>query len=383
MLVWCFFDGCLKIDRFLKWYFVFLFFQFIAAIATGFLPQFFSKLMGTYLAAIVLYLATKNVILKYKGGLLIICTIVVVGLLNSVVCIGQFYGSPLAITIPQFLHIDLGEEMMEFYENNDDFHGLFVGGLMGIVSSGYFLSAAAILSLYNKKGNITFLNWMFFALILFGLFLVQERAGFYFGLLCVFLYYVINTRRSRKSLLATIIVFVLGIFVLIHYGGDLVSLEEMRYSTLGTNTLTRRSLFRNGWLFFMDNPLGGYDAFEAAHLGHPHNLIMNSLLYGGLMGGIVILCLIGKQLVIIFKILHLSYIRKKYSLTLVVFCLAYFDYTLISLLHNASLVAGTPMFFLLWGAVSMLLEIENATFDSTWLPNERSVDDVYIKSNNI
>ena len=173
VLALCVSEGGLKIDRFLKWYLGFLFFYTFIEVATGYSSIVFPKLLGTYLASISLYLATKIMIEKYESGTLIIYILVALGLLNAIEVIGQFFGSPIAQVLPQLLHIQISEEDLALYEK-DDFQGYNVGGFMGAVNSGYFLSATSVMSLYNHKDKISVFNWIVFALTFFALFLVHS-----------------------------------------------------------------------------------------------------------------------------------------------------------------------------------------------------------------
>ena len=65
ILVLCFFEKGIKLDRFLKWYLTFLLFYVLSAALTGYLSEVTNKLLGTYLASIVLYMATKVMVKKY------------------------------------------------------------------------------------------------------------------------------------------------------------------------------------------------------------------------------------------------------------------------------------------------------------------------------
>ena len=123
MLIICFREGGLKLDKFLKWYMVFLFFYVLIEVVMGYSSFVFNKLLGTYLASITIYMATKIMMTKYDAGRLIIMVLVVCGLVNAVVAIAQFYGSPMAQIIPDILHIDIAEEDLEMYEK-EDLHGM-------------------------------------------------------------------------------------------------------------------------------------------------------------------------------------------------------------------------------------------------------------------
>lgn len=356
----CIYEKGLVFDKFLKYFSVFLFFSAIGALATGYEGQFMNRFFGTYLAAVTMYMATKIMIMKYNGELWILIIILIIAVLNGLTAIGQFYGSPIATYLPALLHINIDTDMIEFYENTTDFHGKYVGGFLGIVSSGYFLAGACVMSLYNGGRKIKAYNWVLFALLFFALFLVQERAGFVAAILCSAIYLVINSAKSKNAVIRILLVAIVGMFVFHNYVGRAVNIEEMRYSTIGFTDIGRASLSRNGWNYFLDNIMGGIDAYHAAGNRDPHIILVNVFLHGGLFGGLVALWIIFYQVYLVAKVLFQSYKKKSHSILLDVFCLAYLCYIMNTFFHNTSLVSGDIMFFILWGAVIGIIELEKA-----------------------
>lgn len=357
MLFVCFTEGGLKLDKFLKWYLVFLFFYVLVEVVTGYAVFVISKLLGTYLASIVLYMATKIMIKKYDAGVLIIKVLVVAGIVNAFVAIAQFYGSSLADLIPEKLHITMSEEQLDLLDR-EDFHGYNVGGLIGAVSSGYFLAATAVLALYNKKNKISIFNWAAFAVIFFALFLVQERSALAAGLICAFLFWLVFSIRNKNTLITSILILIAIAFIIFYLGSRYITYEEMRYTTKGVEDSKRTGYFFTAlnWVFG-HNPLGGANAFYAQGGYYPHNIVANALLYGGVFGGTVLLTILITQLVKIANTV-LSYHRGNHSTLLLVLCMAYLCYTMNSWFHNYSLVFGGEIIFLLWAMISSLPERE-------------------------
>ena len=126
MLGMCYFEGGLKLDRFLKWYMLFLLFYTVVEAGSGYSSYVFGKLLGTYLASIALYISSKIIIEKYQAAHLIINILVILGLINAIEAIWQFTGSPIAQILPQILHITLSEEDIAYYNAREDFHGYSV-----------------------------------------------------------------------------------------------------------------------------------------------------------------------------------------------------------------------------------------------------------------
>lgn len=357
MLIICFREGGLKLDKFLKWYMVFLFFYVLIEVVMGYSSFVFNKLLGTYLASITIYMATKIMMTKYDAGRLIIMVLVVCGLVNAVVAIAQFYGSPMAQIIPDILHIDIAEEDLEMYEK-EDLHGYNVGGLIGAVLSGYFLSATSVLALYNRRGKITVYNWIVFAIVFFALFLVQERAGFAAGLICAFLFLALVSVRNRKTLKTSVLVLIAAIIVISQFGSRFVSFEDTRYVEQGMIDYDKIDQAKNALKWVLHNPMGGANIFYDSGGYYPHNVFANALLYGGVFGGMVLIGILIAQLVKIGKVFR-SYIKgKTKSILLVVICVTYLCYTINSFSHNYSLVFGGEMIFLLWAMITSMLEKE-------------------------
>jgi hypothetical protein len=216
------------------------------------------------------------------------------------------------------------------------------------------------LALYNAKKKISVYNWLLFAVLFFALFLVQERSGLGAAILGAFLYIMVNTVNSKNAIFRLVFVFVIAIVVISRYGGGLVDWREMRYSTVGFEDVGRANLSMKGWHYFLDNLMGGIDGFHAAGNRDPHTVFVNVFLYGGMFGGLVALGIIFSQLRKVLQILYESFRKKNHSLMLNVYNVAFFCYILNSFFHNASLVSGDVMTFLLFGGVNVLLEMEKA-----------------------
>ena len=366
----CIFEKGLVFDKFLKWFFIFMFFSSIGALVTGYVGEFLNRFLGTYFAAITMYMATKIMIKKYNGGMWILIVILIIAVLNAVTAIGQFYGSPIATYLPMLLRINIDADLIDFYERTTDFQGKYVGGLLGIVLSGYFLAGTCVLALYNGKGTTKVYNWLLFALLFFALFLVQERSGFAAAILCTAVYMVINAAKSKNMILGMILVAIVGVFVVLNYGERLVNIDKMRYSTMGFSDYGRVSLARVGLNYFLENPLGGIDAYHAAGNRDPHNIFVNVFLHGGLFGGLVALGIIITQIYKVAKVLYKSYTKKNsHSLFLNACCIAYLSYIINTFFHNVSMFSGDIMFFILWGMINGNLELEKA---DTRIPIQRS-----------
>lgn len=350
--------GNIKLDRFLKYYFIYLFFYILSNVLTGYVGELIMKLVGTYLAAITLYLSTKKMVLKFNAGIWVIYTILTVAIFDAIITIGQFYGNPIALTIPDLVGINnLKEETMDSYLRLGVLHGKVVGGIVGEVYNGYFLCAASVLALYNNSNKIKIINWALCLFLLFSLFLVQERSGLYFGLFCVVIYILINSNNKRHSF-ANLILFGLILVLVAWKVSGLVSFDEMRYNELGLDEGGRNELAAETWDFIAHNLFGGEMFYHSLRIRDPHNVLANSFLFGGIIGGTIVFIIIIVQIFMIVKILREAFLNKMYNSSKVIFALLYLTYTLNSFFHNPSLPAGVAMFFVCWGMVVSNLELE-------------------------
>ena len=360
MLIWCALEKGVYFDKFQKWFAIFLFFSFLSSTISGYFASFANSLAGTYLATFVMYWSTKIVINKYNGVKWIISIILVIAVINGLTAIGQFYGNPIATFLPQILRVNIGEDMLEFYERFDDFHGRYVGGLLGIVSSGYFLCGACVLSLFNMEGKKRIYNWLLFAFLFFALFLVQERSGLVAAILGTAVFLLINVSQ-RKSIIWGVAAISLVLIAVLNFNDSmLLNISEMRYSVEGFD-YDRLQLASNGWRFFLSDPMGGIEAYHEAGNRDPHLIFVLVFLYGGLLGGLVAIGILISQMVKVFRILYESYFKKNHSNALIVFSIVYLCYTINSFVHNASLFTGDIMFFVLWAVVVALREKEAYT----------------------
>ena len=357
MFLLCIRSQGFRLDVFLKCFLIYLFFYALSNIVTGHLPELLMKLAGTYLAAIVIYMSTKIIVQQYDGSGWVVSTLLVIAILNALVTIFQFYGNPLALSITDVLRIEnLDEKTWETYERFDTLHGRAVGGLVGAVNNGYFLSAASVLALYNKNNKIKILNWILCVFLFFALFLVQERAGLFSAAICLVLFVIISS-FEKKSIVSIVVFFIIALLLVI-YGSRFMSVEEMRYSTEGFDVGGRSTFSARGWDFVKDYPLGGEIEFHTLGIMDPHNVFTNSYIFGGLFGGTIVFLIILFQLFIILKISIESFVYKTHNNLLLTFSLLYLTYTMNSFFHNPSLPAGSPMFFVLWGMVASLRENE-------------------------
>lgn len=362
MLVWLVSIKQVKSDRNIWLYLSYLFCATLSSFLTGYIGTFLPALIGTFFLCIILYYATKAMILKFNALSWIITALVSLAIIDSIVTIAQFYNSPIARIIADTLRVSLIDE--ETWSQLD-FSGGAVGGLTAVgllrgVKNGYFLSAAVVLVLYSKKDKIKIYNWLLMPIILFALFVTQERAAFFLGSISVLSYIMINswrkTRQISEVLLVTLIFFAVFEFLGL---ADSFSFSDTRYDILGSEATGREKFFSDAMTYVLIHPLGGMSAYLAQGGYPPHHFIPNSFLYGGIIGGLIVTFLVALQIFISIKVLYESFIKKKYSMIVVAMAIIYLSYTGSSCFHNLALATGDESFFLWWAILSSQLYKEN------------------------
>lgn len=347
MLGCCIYEG-FKSDKYLYLYYAFVFFFGISSIATGFGGLFFRGLFGTYLSMIAAYAATYLLVKKYSGTNFLVWTFVSLGALNAVVTIGQFFDLSFVDDLCSFLRIEIDEKFIDkidYYESE----GLALPGLLGSVDNGYFLSATALLTLYNKKCNF-YINFLLWLIVLGASFVAQERAGFMLAI--AFSAYIVGEHYFSKSksagFFALVIILIVCGSIIYSYMDEILS-SELRY-TKGLDTDSRNEHRSVTWDYIINNPMGGFLEFDSGnHEHHPHNYFLNAFLYGGFFGGICVIVLLFMQIKkIIPYLLHNR--ESEISQWAFIWGLMYIDYSINSMVHNASIVKGVMTFFIWWGA---------------------------------
>ncbi len=347
-LAMCYYEG-FRSDKYLYLYYAFILLFAISSIATGFAGDFFRTLFGTYISMIAAYAATYILIKKFDGENLLVWTVVCIGVLNAVVTIGQFFEWGVTDNLCSILRVEIDDKYVSIIESQEsDSNALSLPGLLSSLNNGYFLSATALLTLYNKKCNF-YINFLLWLVIIAASFVAQERAGFMIAI--VFSAFIVGDYFFSKSktagFFALIIILIVSASVIYSFMDDILT-SELRYAK-GLEGDDRGEYRSITWNYISHNPMGGFFDFNAGGHKHPHNFFLNSFLFGGIIGGI---CLIVLMFLQIFKIVpYLSRIKEsEESKWAFIWGLMYIDYIINSMVHNPSIAQGVVPFFIWWGA---------------------------------
>ena len=352
----------IKIDKYWWIYLVFIAFFGLSSVFTGYFTFFQRQLIGFYFASFVSYRSTIVIIKKYHSETTLINTLLVIGVADAVITIGQYLNIPLFNRIVELMHfVSLNDQFLRIQERSDVVNRIAVPGIVGAVFNGYFLSFISVLAFFNKKGRLRLRNLIVWSVIIAGSYCAQERSGF-FGAIFISIFIIIKllSTSSQKSKPILVPILIIGtVFGVVNFMGMLAE-SETRHS-LGVNLIEDRlGLFRRAWAFFLDNPMGGFFEFVEINGIYPHNLFLNALIQGGLLGGIALFVVLIMQ----FSKIIPSFVKslKGYDdFVVFIFAFATTAYTINSLVHNLSIASGDANYWILWGAFLAMMERRKET----------------------
>lgn len=328
-------------------YTVFIFIFMLTSFWGGYEVDFFKLFVGYYLTTYLWIWATYILFKKYNSVCTMVYTLFAICIVNAVVTIGQHFMIPISFAIPQYLGVSTAalDSMVEKSDMVITQFALF--GIFGGFQNGYYSAVGAVLSmvLWARKRNIIYL--IFFPISVYGLFCVQERAGFVAGLFFSFVF-LYKTLIDSKSIIIKGSIVMLSILLIIYfasYGLNYSSyLAGTRYESFDFDT--RVSLYKWSNEYIVSHPFDAnlFDFFYK-YQHYPHNFIYNSFIYGTIIGGLMIIgCMIAIWIKS-FKIM-LHHITNENSYVMLL-AFALFAYSVAGFTHNASIVSGDTLFWLL------------------------------------
>lgn len=367
--------------RIMKTYFVFILTFLISATITGYIGD---VLITYYIGACVGFWATKILVVKYHDGSLLINLLIVLGVFNALVTIGQTFNMSFPDKVISFFQLRLPQQYLDRMdvEGSEDMALMLTrpGMFANAVYNGYFLMTAGVVSLTLFTRKLWIQRFIPWTIITFGCICVQERGPIIIlALLSVLAFYKIPIIKKRNYALF----FLLFIFIVQFIAGSMGSLfsvseidrmdsyrtftideedeyesntwnnysqfaKESRLADEGFNDPGRERIYRLTIDYLMDHPIiGGLQRLHAMYDIYPHNLFLLAFCYGGIVGGVAIILILFWQIKPLWRVIR----RKIVDTNPVCFfaALAYLAYTLNSLVHNRSIVTGDEAIWMLWG----------------------------------
>lgn len=342
-------------DKYMTHYNIFVILFLLLGIGGGYVNQTLTKLIAYFFVSIVAYYSTLVFVYKYKGTYYLVLTLLVLGVLNSVVTIGNMFMMSWATRITDFLHLSNSAELLEYVDeriNTETMDGFAVPGIISDVGNGYFMAYMSILALYSKDKRLHIYHLPLYLLFVVTLFFIQERtalvAGVVLSMYALFrLLTMQNLKISGHKRLMLIAIVIGGLIYLVPITYDYMTNGSSRYAIDGFDYAEGRTRLNDKSIEFLSsNPWGGFfDFFKQYHV-YPHNLFFNALIYGGIIGGLSIFSLLWKQAIFMFSTITKKIDENDYDFF--IFSLMFIAYNLCSLTHNQSVVTGDPTFWVLW-----------------------------------
>ena len=347
---------------YVKIYSIFIAILFLTSLFKGYEVDFTKLFIGYYLTTYLWIWATYILVIKYNSLGTMIYTLFCICLFNSLVTIGQHFMNPIAFAIPQYLGVDVfGVDSM--YEKSDNVITQFaLFGIFGAFQNGYYSAVGAVLSLVLWLKNRKIYYLLFWIIAIFSLFCVQERAGFVAGMFfsSVLLYRSLLDSKSMILKCGVILVTIFTAAYFVSYGLEYSSyLEGTRYESFDMDT--RTGLYQKSVDYISAHPFDAnlmefYDIYHK----YPHNFLYNCFIYGTAIGGIMILfCIISIWFKSFKYALH-PIGNNNYYIMLLIYTM--FSYCVAGFTHNASIVSGDVLFWLLVTPIIFNKTIVNANF---------------------
>ncbi len=384
MLIACMRQGIpFPMGRIIKAYLLFIFTFLVSATLTGYLEK---VLITYYIAALVGYWATKILVVKYKDDRLLLNTVIVLGVINAIITIGQTFNLSISDQLLSLFHLKLPDKYIDKMdvEGSEDLAFMLArpGLFRSAVYNGYFLMTSGVASLILFIRKLWIQRFIPWTIITFGCICVQERGPIIILMvLSAFAFYKIPIIKKRTHTLLLLLVLLVFHFIsesissllTVQYldrmetrstaivsndNGDDMSddfqtissfTKESRFAELGLDDTGRGEIYSQATEYLMDHPfIAGYHRFAHMYKMAPHNLFLNAFIYGGVVGGFAILFILFWQIKPLWRV----FLRRIADTNHICFFagLAFVAFTLNSLVHNRSVVTGDELLWMLWAA---------------------------------
>lgn len=346
--------------KYIYWYIVFIVLMALAFLVTGefFVYGFVKFVLANHLVCIVTYFAVGSFVKnnnKFKTVTNVLLTIMFV---SSVVTILQYYNNPFGWRMARILSTStmtesLSDKIMRFSDDSSMLGHSYAMGIFDFAfTNAMYIGATAILALYwglNKKETFAKRLWylLIFTIGVIACFDTQQRAAFFcLIMMSVFLFW----KSIHNSFFHIILVCVaLVLIVYLNQQNGLSNGEDLgRMSVVNFENDSRHGMWQRAITYIIENPFGGPVSFMRINNNMPaHNFFLNAFIYGGLLGGIVVIALFIKIIIIIIKKIKPTNTSGSLSLSSY-YAISLLIYFICGMVHNSSLVFGSVLIFILF-----------------------------------
>ena len=348
----------LRIDKSYIWlYILFSILMGFALLLNGEFEEFefIKKILAFNLVAIVSFLAIERIVNTSHQLRILIITLLSIILINNFITILQYNGNPIGWAIG-YLFSDIDKSVGKIY-GHDSLLGMSVTpGIFGdVVKNALYIAVITPLglSLIKKGAKISTILYSLLVITtsLVSAFMTQQRAAFAVVVFVIIIAVFMLLKKHPVLLMSILSLVVLTL---------LISIDFTREVDLGriadSDDSNRERLASQAIDFIASHPILGGPVSFLNKTGLPaHNLILDSLIYSGLLGFIVMMVLFIKTTFNSCKNIKRG-IRLKENSFLVVFsgiavlsCMAY------GFLHNTSFLSGEVIVFIL---LAIMLKVD-------------------------
>lgn len=350
MLVFCLkeYRG-LWMEKSFRFFLGFVLFFCFTSVFSGFFSECIKVVVAYYLVAYIGLWSTVISVQK-NNGMDCIHTIVAIGVIDAVVTILQSFGNPIALGVGLLFAPEEIENLMEKADQSEVLT-VSISGIVGQVYNGYLLMTSSILSfLYIKKYKVL-LKYIPFAICFIACFLCQQRFPFYVTILFVAFFLLQSFKQysiGKKILFLIIVTFALCLIVPKFV--EFSNYHDLRYSAIGSDGTGRVEIYQFALNYITQNFFTA-NIFEFRELCgfSPHNILFNGLIYGGIIGFCFLLVTFCVQLKKALGNVFASFNKNSYFIFFS--SCAFLAFTANSLTHNASIITGDLLIWVLWGII--------------------------------
>lgn len=351
----------LKIDKsYLKIYVIFSICMGLALLVNGefYEYDFIKKFLSFNFVSIIAFLAIDKYVNTEKRIIALIISLVSLIAVDDIVTILQFMHNPIGWIIGNIF----GD--IDQFANTADAHSSLLGMSItpGIfrhsVNNAFYIAMIAPLSFAILGKNTKIYQVVFclgvFILSTIAIYMTQQRMAFSILLfsLCAFLLITL-----KKHPVIIIVISLLCIAITSYYGSFIDNIDFGRLSQ--TEDKSRIQLVESAIDFIIKNPLfGGPISFQNQAGLSSHNIILDSYIFSGFLGFIVMMILYAKTIIKSFERVKTGFKSKTDNHFILFLGLSLLSCMLYGLTHNTSYLTGEVLVFIL---LALVLKSEKFT----------------------
>jgi hypothetical protein len=248
-----------------------------------------TMVFARFLPTIVLFILVTFVLNNDEAFASFVYILLAIMVVDAIATILQGVGNPIGGALKAFFSSSESTSDIDDLESSIGYS--IASGINGtVVGNGYYLSSFGLLfwfPYYKKRTMFSFLISISLAVLaLVALFYNQQRMAFYIYIILVFfiLVFLLPSKGNRVSLLFWYALFVT---ILLTQMNSLSSLEVGRLENVSSLDISDRHLMHHRYYsdFFPNHYLtGDRHQFKTEYGTTPHNIIIETMLLGGVFG---------------------------------------------------------------------------------------------------